>query len=280
MAQIPWSLRPVAPPPASDRPHSDTSPTISDSTNATTSQAFGSLTQKDTRSIDIMPAENAESRDSALLLSPLFTSRKTASADHPPFRYTPEQLAKLHDPKDLKALDDLGGIDHLALGLGTKLDSGLSLDEEIVALDSLSGAPTIQKGKQRENNRLSKTTTMRRSPTEASARKPLGQRFSVDRAFSLLPHHREPQPFKDRRRVFGANTIQPRKPKTIFQLMWAALHDKVLVCLYRNTKSTNPSRFYFASLRVCPWDWGFTKAFARGQSIKCNGWRESPSSLQ
>ena len=280
MAQIPCLLRPVAPPPAPDGPHSDTSPqTISDSTKTTTGQIFGSLTQKDTLSIDITPAENAESRDTHLPLSLRFTSWKTSGTDDNPFRYTPQQLAKLHDPKDLKALEDLGGIGHLALGLGTKLGSGLSADEEIVILDQLSGAST-RKGKQRENSQLSKTTTITRSGTEQSAGKPLTQRLSVDRVLSMLPHHREPQPFQDRRRVFGANTIPPRKPKTIFQLMWAALHDKVLVCLYGNTKSTNLSRLFFASLPVCPWDWGFTKASGLGQPIKCNGWREWPSSLQ
>jgi len=275
MAEIPWELRP---PLEARGPHSDTSPTSSDSTDATISQVFSSLSQKDPLSPQIAPVDSEESRDNDLTLSHLFASRKT-SVPNNPFRYTPEQLSKLHDPKDLKALDDLGGIEGLAAGLRTKLDTGLSQDEEIGVLDNLSRASTY-KGKQRENSRLSKTTTMTRVGTAAGAPKSLEQRLSVDRVFSLLPHREGPQPFKDRRRIFGANTIPPRKPKTILQLMWAALHDKVLVCLCGNTVHTNLSRFSFALLLWCHWDWGFTRASVRGQLTKCNGWREWPPSLQ
>lgn len=37
---------------------------------------------------------------------------------------------------------------------------------------------------------------------------------------------------EDRKRVYGVNTMPPQKSKSLLQLMWIALQDKVLVCIY------------------------------------------------
>jgi Ca2+-transporting ATPase len=124
-----------------------------------------------------------------------------------PFQYSPEKLASLHKTKHLKVLDDLGGIDDLARVLMTNLKSGLSPDED-------------QKWKEAENSQPLK------SSTSVASRKTT-QAFNMARRSSTpLPDLR---PFKERRRIFGENTIPTRKPKTIPQLMWSALHDKILV---------------------------------------------------
>lgn len=39
--------------------------------------------------------------------------------------------------------------------------------------------------------------------------------------------------FEDRHRVFGSNTLPTRPSKTLLQLMWMALKDKVLVSEFR-----------------------------------------------
>ena len=56
-----------------------------------------------------------------------------------PFAFTPRSLAKLHDPKDLNVLRDMGGLEGLTLGLRTVLATGLSPDE-----DQLDGRITLQ----------------------------------------------------------------------------------------------------------------------------------------
>lgn len=66
----------------------------------------------------------------------LFTSLRSDSqteiADNP-FAFSPKQLAKLHDPKDLNILRAMGGIDGLVSGLRTDVEEGLSSDEDPLA---------------------------------------------------------------------------------------------------------------------------------------------------
>ena len=40
--------------------------------------------------------------------------------------------------------------------------------------------------------------------------------------------------FQDREQFFGRNVLPKRKPKSIFQLMWIALQEKILVSMMRN----------------------------------------------
>jgi hypothetical protein len=51
----------------------------------------------------------------------------------------------------------------------------------------------------------------------------------VARSLSISIRPSVSSPFETRRGVFSENRIPIRKPKTIFQLMWMALKDKVLV---------------------------------------------------
>ena len=56
-----------------------------------------------------------------------------------PFAFTPKQMTKLHDPKDLNILRAMGGLDGLVYGLRTDVKTGLSPDE-----DKLQGNITLQ----------------------------------------------------------------------------------------------------------------------------------------
>jgi hypothetical protein len=198
----------------------DSFPITSDSTDASTSKHLGSPIEKD----QISPVDD----NTALpTLQTRPSLRKNSTREFNPFPYTPEKLAKLHDPKDLKFLDELGGIEGLAYGLKTNLEDGLSPDEESVVMERVSRAST-PKGKERENTPAPSLTP---AETETGAETTFGgEPFNIARRLStFLPHHEERQPFKDRRRIFGTNTIPPRQPKGILQLMWDALHDKILV---------------------------------------------------
>jgi P-type Ca2+ transporter type 2C len=168
-----------------------------------------------------------------------------------PFAFTPKQLTKLHDPKDLDVLRAMGGLKGLVLGLRTDVEEGLSPDE-----DTLEGQVTLadvwhqlenQKKEDVKNGyhlgkgedddgkdgkdikvvlppepeeKLPRNDTIGRKSSTASKRPALS---------ALRSNSGPPQHFSDRIRVFSDNRIPERKPKNIFQLMWMTLHDKILV---------------------------------------------------
>ena len=97
------------------------------------------------------------------------------------------------DPKSITTLEDIGGVEGLAKGLGTSEARGLS---------DTSGGHKPPPGSN--------------PPTPGDA-----------------PPSGATDPFnatiEDRQRVYGPNTIPARASKTLLQLMWIALKDKVLV---------------------------------------------------
>lgn len=145
-----------------------------------------------------------------------------------PFAFTKTQLGKrLYDPKDLTFLEAMGGLKGLTLGLQVDLSQGLLPDEDI-----LEGHVTIEEvWRLLENSRHSHEENMVHEDVAT-----IGTGASPDRHdrpsenlggnsnLQLRQKH-----FRDRRRVFGENVIPVRAPKSIFQFMWIALHDKVLV---------------------------------------------------
>jgi hypothetical protein len=160
-----------------------------------------------------------------------------------PFAYTPGQLSKLHDPKNLDVLRAMGGTYGLALGLRTDIAKGLSPDET-----TLVGTVTLKDVRLAVENRDADEAASR-SAREVQGGKGFGtsdnilrdreedttpslgsNRLSrVARSFSIGIGPPVSSPFETRRGVFSENRIPIRKPKTIFQLMWMALKDKVLV---------------------------------------------------
>ena len=114
--------------------------------------------------------------------------------DSSPFAFTKAQVGKrLYDPKDLNFLGAIGGLDGLSLGLQVDLSKGLSPDEELHPVSLEDVWRLLARGERHE---------------------------IVNGADG---------DFRDRQRVFGENKIPIRPPKNILQLMWIALHDKVLV---------------------------------------------------
>jgi P-type Ca2+ transporter type 2C len=161
-----------------------------------------------------------------------------------PFAFTPKQLTKLHDPKDLNVLRGLGGMYGLAYGLRTDVKTGLSPDEDMlegqISLQDVYHAVETRRKEDVKNgvgNPPPEAHTKSTAPGPSQGGEP-SRRDSVGRKFSLgsrLPTNAStkesdaPKRFSDRVRVFAENRIPSRPPKSILQLMWLALHDKTLV---------------------------------------------------
>ena len=118
--------------------------------------------------------------------------------DPTPFKFRPYHLASLVDPKNLDALESMSGIIGLLEGIGVNATSGLSI-----------GGKPPQSGD---------------SPPIVVT-DPTGEKTDIpeDPAFRGT--------VEDRRRVYGSNVLPVRKTRTLLELMWLALKDRVLVRL-------------------------------------------------
>ncbi len=159
-----------------------------------------------------------------------------------PFAFTPKQMAKLHDPKDLNILRAMGGLDGLVYGLRTDVKAGLSPDEDrlegnITLQDVWHELETRKKDKvqqsisdkdvnEEEANEKGKEHETTQEPQRSETRKSTASRRPT---LMSTKQTAASKGFSDRKRVFSENRIPARKPKSIFQLMWMALHDKILV---------------------------------------------------
>lgn len=123
-----------------------------------------------------------------------------------PFAFTPGQLNKLLNPKSLGAFHALGGSQGLEKGLRSSLKDGLSPDEH-----KLDGQVTF------------KDAT---SQGLSEASEPSAQESSRIQQSSASSNS-----FDDRKRIFGDNVLPARKSKTIFELIWIAYNDKILILL-------------------------------------------------
>ncbi|KAG1821813.1 Ca-transporting ATPase [Suillus subaureus] len=128
--------------------------------------------------------------------------------DPRPFKFRPVELASLLDPKNLNALEALGGTDGLLDGLGTDCSRGLTLVR--TADDRLGAGAGASQRHDREP--LSVPTPHDHIEVEVA-----------DNPHSAL--------MEDRKRVFGENVLPQRTSKSLLALMWLALQDKVLVRL-------------------------------------------------
>ncbi|KAF2396601.1 calcium-translocating P-type ATPase [Trichodelitschia bisporula] len=128
-----------------------------------------------------------------------------------PFAFTPSQLQKLLDPKNLGVFQALGGPVGLQTGLRTDLVAGLSIDEQ-----TLDGKISFEQAKSAADD----TETPRPEPGVGRTDTAQTQRTTRDR-----------KSYVDRERIFGENRLPERKSKSIWALAWIALQDKVLILL-------------------------------------------------
>ncbi|KAF9174725.1 hypothetical protein BGX21_009439 [Mortierella sp. AD011] len=110
-----------------------------------------------------------------------------------PFSFTPEELMALIDPKSPGLLEEYGGPEGVLAGLHADALKGLSTGTS--SLESV--AEGGESGSQQTQKSLDSDVVS----------------------------------FADRRQYFGQNVLPQRKPKTIFELMWMALQEKILILL-------------------------------------------------
>jgi P-type Ca2+ transporter type 2C len=169
------------------------------------------------------------------------TDTKEEEVADNPFAFVPKQLAKLHDPKDLNVLRAMGGIIGLIWGLRTSIADGLSPDE-----DKLDRRVTLQdvwhyletRKKAQVKQDIGKDTAEDEGDIqehhddeiqEQAKRRKSNNSLSKRTTRASQALQKPPSGFSDRKRIFAENRLPARKPKNIFQLMWMALHDKILV---------------------------------------------------
>ncbi|KAF9177096.1 hypothetical protein BGZ50_009207, partial [Haplosporangium sp. Z 11] len=116
-----------------------------------------------------------------------------------PFAFTPDELMDLIDPKSMENLKAYGGIQGLLTGLHADAAKGLATSSN----QPLHGVTT-------------EDTEKPQTPAVAY------QMDNVDTSAVSL---------EDREQYFGRNVLPKRKPKSIFQLMWIALQEKILILL-------------------------------------------------
>lgn len=121
--------------------------------------------------------------------------------DPTPFAFKPYQLASLVDPKNLEALDTMGGTWGLLAGLGVDPSNGLSVGRKTSEAEE---APVVV---------IANLADARSDAVEKIPFEPGAYSGSTE----------------DRRRVYGTNVLPARKSKPLLELMWLALKDKVLV---------------------------------------------------
>lgn len=127
------------------------------------------------------------------------------------FAFSPGQLNKMINPKNLSAFHALGGLGGLEKGLRTNRHSGLSVDEV-----GLEGEVSFQEAVQAGAELNERFGTIKRSHTSGSMAE--ASKIS-DNSFS------------DRKRIFKDNRLPEKKAKTFLQLAWIAYNDKVLILL-------------------------------------------------
>lgn len=169
------------------------------------------------------------------------------------FPFKPYSLASLVDPKNLPGLIEMGGTKGLLRGLGTHAKTGLSKK----SLTNSDGSTALHAHHQDGDGRPG-TGTQAGAGDGASHRHaphPSGggggddvpgivvtSADGVAKGDTVVAEHdaaddeNEEQggaaydaPLDERQRVFGENVLPTRKTKSLLQLMWLALGDKVLV---------------------------------------------------
>ncbi|ROT37112.1 calcium-transporting ATPase [Sodiomyces alkalinus F11] len=130
-------------------------------------------------------------------------------SDDTPFAFSPGHLNKLLNPKSLSAYFALGGIRGIEKGLATNLSAGLSLDETTVLTRVAFEDATGHKAPQYPKPPKSKSPPFTPHPVSVSSG----------------------DGFRDRIRIFGKNTLPPKKPTPLWKIAWETYKDPILLLL-------------------------------------------------
>jgi Ca2+-transporting ATPase len=197
-------------------------------------------TASETTRNDGQKGDNADvKRKGAELARPaLLDLKQEADLDVRPFAFKPLQLASLVDPKSLETLEGMGGVDALLLGLGSDPTHGLNTGKGTPATQHASPDLTLQSftvshATEKDPPDPPKPDIMITSPAgepqglQSTVSLGGGSGVSLPDAFQSSEAKRAS--LEDRQRIFGQNILPRRPSKSLLQLMWLALKDKVLV---------------------------------------------------
>ncbi|KAJ4286428.1 plasma membrane calcium [Kalmusia sp. IMI 367209] len=133
-----------------------------------------------------------------------------------PFAFSPGQLQKLFNPKNVAALHALGGLYGLEKGLRTNIRTGLDAEEDV----------------QGSRVTFEEATEVLRRITSA---RPSAKSSVIEQTFSRMPttftSGEQPDSFLDRKRVFGDGLVPPRKAKSLLYYLRKESLDAVLIVL-------------------------------------------------
>jgi Ca2+-transporting ATPase len=173
---------------------------------------------------------NAKGEDRATVLASAREVMETHDGENSgPFAFNNRQLQALVDPKNLEVLRQMGGLQGLAKGLASDLQSGLSWDETVIPVHiTLEDAVAAADGASAKEAKAPAVIVA--PPTQGISKKPtIG---GIKRTITMRSTMKaDEDKMQDRKRIFSTNVLPTRKTKNIFQLMWIALQDKVLILL-------------------------------------------------
>ena len=149
---------------------------------------------------------NYDSPEDALRPDP--GSEKDFDRPNNPFAFTPGQLNKLLNPKNLSVYKALGGLRGIEKGLRSNIRAGLSVDEV-----SVDGNVTFEDATRIDEKSIDYDNVPLERKDSAAVRREVKDQF------------------EDRIRIFRDNRLPEKKADGIFVLIWRAYNDKILILL-------------------------------------------------
>ncbi|OZJ02550.1 hypothetical protein BZG36_04504 [Bifiguratus adelaidae] len=143
-----------------------------------------------------------------------------------PFAFSVEQLTALVDPKNLELLHALGGVKGIVAGLHADAVVGLGADER-VAFDPI----TLDDINHYNDDLDIDTAEPKRPSIPPPGIRPKRDATSKSRKSILSVSSDHDYHFPQRKQVFGRNVLPDVKSKSLLQLMWEALQDRILILL-------------------------------------------------
>ena len=152
--------------------------------------------------------------------------------DPSPFTFRPFQLAHTLDSKNFDAISAFGGTAGLLRGLGTKADRGLPNQAVLSRSHTANSLSGSEKGAGLgASQRHQPWPEMEMVPAimlTAPDSPTMAEVSSVESSKDGPAYHAS---IEVRRHIYGENILPSRPSKTLLQLMWLALKDKVLILL-------------------------------------------------
>ena len=149
-----------------------------------------------------------------------------------PFIFRPFQLAHTLDSKNFDAILAFGGTSGLLRGLGTDADYGLSKQAVLSRSHTANSLSGSQKGAglgaSQSHQPQPETEMVPAIMLTAPDSPTMAEVSSVEPSKDGPAYHAS---LKVRQRIYGENVLPSRRSKTLLQLMWLALKDKVLILL-------------------------------------------------